>query len=57
MKKNLTLWENVVADPDHEYKFHCNACNLDLSSATGGSIDIKKHMETESHNNEIHNFK
>ena len=39
----------TVSVPDHEYKFHCNACNLDLSCATGGVNDIKKHMETDAH--------
>ena len=39
----------TVSIQDLEYKFHCNACNLDLSCATGGINDIKKHMETDAH--------
>ena len=31
---------------DHQYKFHCNVCNLDLSCASGGANDVKKHADT-----------
>ena len=31
---------------DHQYKFHCNVCNLELSCASGGAKDVKKHADT-----------
>ena len=31
---------------DHQYKFHCNICNLDLSCASGVANDVKKHADT-----------
>ena len=31
---------------DHQHKFHCNVCNLDLSCAFGGANDVKKHADT-----------
>ena len=32
-----------------DYKFHCMACNIDLSCAGGGRNDIYKHSLSESH--------
>ena len=36
---------------DSDYKFHCMACNIDLSCASGGCNDIYKHSLSESHKN------
>ena len=34
---------------DHQYKFHWNICNLDLSCASGGAKDVKKQADTPNH--------
>ena len=34
---------------DHQYNFHWNVCNLDLSCAFGGTNDVKKHADTRNH--------
>ena len=34
---------------DHQYKIHCNICNLDLSCASGGANDVKNHTDTPNH--------
>ena len=34
---------------DHQYKFHCNVCNLDLSCASSGVNDVKTHADTPNH--------
>ena len=34
---------------DHQYKFHCNVCNLDLCCASGCANDVKKHADTPNH--------
>ena len=33
----------------HQHKFHCNFCNLDLSCASCGANDVKKHAHTPNH--------
>ena len=34
---------------DHQYKFHCNVCNLDLSCTSGGANNVQKHVDTPNH--------
>ena len=34
---------------DYEFKYHCVACNMDLSCAHGGRNDIQKHGAGPSH--------
>ena len=34
---------------DHEYKFHCSICNLNLSCAHGGIQDVRDHLNRDKH--------
>ena len=42
---------------DHQNKFHCNVCNLDLSCASGGGNDVKKHADTPNQKRSEHSSK
>ena len=50
VKKQLSFVSKCFSSiSDHQYKFHCNICNLDLSCASGVANDVKKHADTPNH--------
>ena len=50
LKKQFSFVSKCLSSiTNHQHKFHCNVCNLDLSCASGGANDVKKHVDTPNH--------
>ena len=48
-KQFLFVSKCSLSVTNHQHKFQCKVCNLDLSCASGGANDVKKHVDTPNH--------
>ena len=50
LKKQFSIVSKCSSSiSDHQYKFHCNVCKLDLSCTSDDANDVKKYADTPNH--------